>query len=61
MVSMESIKQELESNEVELKIAIDGDRWLRAFELKLQRDLLKESLILILEQELNGYLKRKVG
>lgn len=53
MMTLEQIEVELEKNEHELTIALIENNMLRAFELKLQRDLLKNEHIEILKKTLN--------
>lgn len=52
MITLEEIEVELVKNAEQLAKAIAEDNMMRAFELKLQRDLLKDSQISVLEQAL---------
>lgn len=53
MLSIDMIKLELITNEIELRNAIEDGNYLRAFELKLQKDHLMLELNALLESELN--------
>lgn len=53
------IELELATNEIELRQAIDENQMIRAFELKLARDLLQGELIEALKNEIET--TRKVG
>lgn len=53
------IELELATNEIELRNAIEDNQMFRAFELKLQRDLLQGELIEVLKSEIET--TRKVG
>ena len=53
------IELELATNEIELRHAIEDNQMFRAFELKLQRDLLQGELIEVLKSEIET--TRKVG
>lgn len=57
MLSINDLKLELCTNEIELRNAIEESDYLRAFELKLQRDCLLISLVEALDKE----NQRKVG
>ncbi len=53
------IELELATNEIELRQAIEENQMIRAFELKLARDLLQGELIEALKNEIET--TRKVG
>lgn len=53
------IELELATNEIELRQAIEDNQMIRAFELKLARDLLQGELIEALKSEIEN--TRKVG
>lgn len=57
MLSINDLKLELCTNEIELRNAIEESDYLRVFELKLQRDCLLTSLVEALDKE----NQRKVG
>jgi len=51
MLSILDLEIELCTNEIELRNAIEDNDMFRAFELKLQRDLLKQELIEALKKQ----------
>ena len=53
VLSIDMIKLELTTNEIQLRDAIDEGNYMRAFELKLQKDHLMLELNALLESELN--------
>lgn len=50
MITIYELETEIVKNEMDLRECLENHDYFRAFELKLQRDLLKQSLIDLLKQ-----------